>query len=474
MIPLATKLTAVESVLRELRKGYNPKSSILRELMAKLRAEKHAIATRIPEPSSNGKAARLEFRQAIRLHLEKLFWARMGLPQLVPSPSGDPPQPRTPEETERMLFAALDVDPDWNFGAYQSLVIFYGGIRRFDRMLQTYDRFMRTEPCSDAKAKFAFTLGEIAECVQDYERSIRFYSDSVALHHSWEHIRYYANNNLGYCLNTVGRFAEAEPYCRTAISNGPTTSNAYKNLGISLEGQGRLQEAVETYILGTQADSGDNRSFLLLHELLKREPSLAITFKDEVARCAWVMDFTRLVQGKCRNMDINGALSSLRVNYTRNARRSSEVGARVQFFLGAQRSPGPIAVGAMLRGMTGGSATTSGSCQWNNFIDSCCSGRFLLAICFPSLMSNEQVRQPGADPFAFATSAIRRIKGNTPMPLFMVAEDALGFSHHQEWLAAGADAILPFPVTFESLADAIRERYPCPEVSAGADSSPDS
>jgi tetratricopeptide (TPR) repeat protein len=42
--------------------------------------------------------------------------------------------------------------------------------------------------------------------------------------------RYFALNNLGYCLNRLGRHVEAEGICRRAIATDPKPFNAHKNL----------------------------------------------------------------------------------------------------------------------------------------------------------------------------------------------------------------------------------------------------
>jgi len=59
---------------------------------------------------------------------------------------------------------------------------------------------------------------------------------------------YFVHNNMGYCLNHFGRFAEAEPYAdaRSRLIRGDTTPS--RNLGIALEGQGDYMEAAHCFI----------------------------------------------------------------------------------------------------------------------------------------------------------------------------------------------------------------------------------
>ncbi|MBI9050781.1 MAG: tetratricopeptide repeat protein [Anaerolineaceae bacterium] len=91
---------------------------------------------------------------------------------------------------------------------------------------------------------------------------------------------FFIHNNLGYSHNVIGRYDEGERYCRIAIRIDPDKHNAYKNLAISLEGQGKYVEAVEYYIKATKVNASDNRALLHLEELLRNQPHLLIDNPD--------------------------------------------------------------------------------------------------------------------------------------------------------------------------------------------------
>ena len=97
---------------------------------------------------------------------------------------------------------------------------------------------------------------------------------------------------LGYSLNQLGRHDEAEKWCRTAIELLPERHNAYKNLGISLEGQGQYGLAAEYYIEAVRRGPTDPRAFFHLEELWQEHPELSRELPDmetKIAKCREVL-----------------------------------------------------------------------------------------------------------------------------------------------------------------------------------------
>ncbi|HEU4345307.1 MAG TPA: tetratricopeptide repeat protein, partial [Candidatus Binatia bacterium] len=90
-------------------------------------------------------------------------------------------------------------------------------------------------------------------------------------------------NNAAYCLNELRRYSEAERYCRRAIEINSELHYAYKNLGISLRGQGNLIGAAWAWVDATKANPVDPKAFMFLQELVKEHPDL-------LARCDWVVE----------------------------------------------------------------------------------------------------------------------------------------------------------------------------------------
>ena len=81
-------------------------------------------------------------------------------------------------------------------------------------------------------------------------------------------------NNLANLYKRQGRYAEAEARCRAALQVDPDRHNAHKNLGIALEGQGRLAEAVPAYLAAVWRCPEDPRSLRHLEALLAQHPEL--------------------------------------------------------------------------------------------------------------------------------------------------------------------------------------------------------
>jgi tetratricopeptide (TPR) repeat protein len=50
----------------------------------------------------------------------------------------------------------------------------------------------------------------------------------------------------------IGDYANGASYCQKAIEIDPARHNAYKNLGISMEGMGSYIEAAQSYITATK------------------------------------------------------------------------------------------------------------------------------------------------------------------------------------------------------------------------------
>jgi tetratricopeptide (TPR) repeat protein len=129
---------------------------------------------------------------------------------------------------------------------------------------------------ADKVCYYNFVLGQIMEQVEDYEAAASYYSQALAVETKDEKIWYFIHNNLGYCLNALGRFEEAGEFLLKALKIFYNLPNAYKNYGICLEGQGDYSAAVHSYMMSALADPSDTRAIRHLNNLLKRHPELKI------------------------------------------------------------------------------------------------------------------------------------------------------------------------------------------------------
>lgn len=123
------------------------------------------------------------------------------------------------------------------------------------------------------RARCYFMAGVIRERTGQFEAASRCYA-AVTPDLLEDEERYFALNNLAYCLNRLGRHAEAERICRRAIATDSSPFNAHKNLGICLERMGRVAEAADAYLVAAKAAEQDHRPLRHLRVLLASHPKL--------------------------------------------------------------------------------------------------------------------------------------------------------------------------------------------------------
>jgi tetratricopeptide (TPR) repeat protein len=145
----------------------------------------------------------------------------------------------------------------------------------------------RTED-PEKKASYLLTLGCSLEQIQNYQEAIIYYTQALSLEPANNVTWYFINNNLGYCLNHFKKYGEAEPYCRAAIMIDPWQYNAYKNLGISMEGQGKYPEAAVLYIKAVNRNAKDLRALAHLEELVATHEAIKYDIpdiQDQIEKC---------------------------------------------------------------------------------------------------------------------------------------------------------------------------------------------
>lgn len=85
--------------------------------------------------------------------------------------------------------------------------------------------------------------------------AVGFYQHALAMEPTDPFTDYFSYNHLGYSLVQLSRFAEAEERCRQAILIDPNRSNGHKDLGLALQGQGRLSEVADAFVKTTQVNA---------------------------------------------------------------------------------------------------------------------------------------------------------------------------------------------------------------------------
>ena len=83
--------------------------------------------------------------------------------------------------------------------------------------------------------------GKIAEADEEWGLALEHYGIGLSLLPKDTPTVYFLFNNAAHCLNALELYSEGESYCRRAIEIDPMRPEAYRNLAVSLHGQGNLR-----------------------------------------------------------------------------------------------------------------------------------------------------------------------------------------------------------------------------------------
>jgi tetratricopeptide (TPR) repeat protein len=146
---------------------------------------------------------------------------------------------------------------------------------RFAAAQEYFELLLAEAPSEQAEAYCLLSLGQLQEQQEDYAAAIHWYRKAFRLRPGTDGSWYLLHNNLGYCLNRFGQYAEAETLCRKAIAIDPLRHNAHKNLGLALEGQGCFHAAAREYLAASRLRPEDRRAARLLRRLAEAHPEVA-------------------------------------------------------------------------------------------------------------------------------------------------------------------------------------------------------
>jgi len=191
------------------------------------------------------------------------------------------PEPK--QDTERLLLERLQnskTEEDY-FRWLLFVVAFYRGIEKVESARALLQLFLETGQNNDHKAHCHLALGQIATDEQRFETALNHFVVALKINPTQASITYVLHNNAGYCLNKLARYKDAERHCRLAIGINSGRPAAYRNLGISLEGQCEFVSAAWALVEAVKADSSDERAQHLLAKLVEGRPALRL-------QCPWI------------------------------------------------------------------------------------------------------------------------------------------------------------------------------------------
>jgi tetratricopeptide (TPR) repeat protein len=198
-----------------------------------------------------------------------------------------PPMERPVHEqsTESLLLERLEnsqSEADY-FRWLLFVVGFYRGIQKVDAATALLRRFIEKSHNDDHKAHCHLTLGQIATDEQRFEAALEHFNAALELKPRQKKIAYVLQNNTAYCFNMLGRYLEGERHCRMAVEINGNRASGYRNLGVSLKGQGKIVEALWALVEAAKFDVSDDRARLLLRTLIVENPHLTV-------QCPWAVD----------------------------------------------------------------------------------------------------------------------------------------------------------------------------------------
>jgi tetratricopeptide (TPR) repeat protein len=188
-------------------------------------------------------------------------------------------------DTEAILLERLknSANSDDYFRWMLFVVGFYRGINNIDAATDLLEGFIKAGKDAEQTAHCYLALGQIATDEQRFEDALKSFTLALELAPKRKKVTYVLHNNIAFCLNSLGRYSEGEAHCREAIEVDWTRASAYRNLGISLQGQGNARAAAWALVEAVRADPADQRARAILHKLVTLVPSLSV-------ECPWAID----------------------------------------------------------------------------------------------------------------------------------------------------------------------------------------
>ncbi len=189
------------------------------------------------------------------------------------------------QDTEKLLLERLkNSTTEEDYFRWMLFVVgYYRSIRKVDSAVALLEDFLKRKVADDEKnAHCQLALGQIATDDQRLEAALGHFEAALAFEPRKKKIAYVIYNNIGYCLNRLGRFIEAERHCRSAIQINWKRASGYRNLGVSLQGQGDLAGAAWALVEAIKLEVSDERARTLLEKFIAEHPAM-------ILQCPWIV-----------------------------------------------------------------------------------------------------------------------------------------------------------------------------------------
>jgi tetratricopeptide (TPR) repeat protein len=183
-------------------------------------------------------------------------------------------------DTERLLLERLrNSNTDEDYFRWMLFVVgFYRGVNKIDAATELLEGFIKATKDLEQSAHCHLALGQIATDEQRLDAALMHFSAALHAGPQKQKVTYVLHNNIAYCLNQLGRFIDGERHCRLAIETDWNRASAYRNLGLSMQGQGKTVEAAWALVEAMKSDSTDNRARGILQKLIAQNPNMVVQF----------------------------------------------------------------------------------------------------------------------------------------------------------------------------------------------------
>ena len=192
----------------------------------------------------------------------------------LPLPHGIP---ATRTRVEQEILKAIDSANDAHErkeGLWRLALFYHEQAKRSDLAAAVLQLMIEEFDDPENTAVVYYALGRIAQADEKWAVALEQYEKGLLELPKQRDTLYFLRNNAGFCLNALGRFSEGESYCRWSLEINSSRPNAFKNLGISLYGQGDLRGAAWCWLEALSVDPDYPQARKLLDELLSKHPAI--------------------------------------------------------------------------------------------------------------------------------------------------------------------------------------------------------
>jgi tetratricopeptide (TPR) repeat protein len=159
--------------------------------------------------------------------------------------------------------------------AHESMGDIYRNRESYQLAARSYEEACRINPYGfrqhyNLGVTYQF-LADTAETLKEMQANVRKAIDVYLRAVTIDPKDFDANLNLSACYYQIGRYAQAEQYCKQALELRPNSASAYSNLGTIYDAQGRLYKAISAYKTALERDSSVPRLRLNLGSTYMRQ-----------------------------------------------------------------------------------------------------------------------------------------------------------------------------------------------------------